>query len=115
MSYHSRASLYLIIAENGILLQFLSHDKCTQCSAKKMSALFFYGVLILCEVFVPNLILRPNEDVRDVLKRRYLLRQVAIELFSTDGRNHLVVFEDVPTREEVYQRLITLTAKYALL
>ena len=32
-------------------------------------------------------------DVEQVLRRRYLLRPVAIEIFSVDGRNSLLVFE----------------------
>ncbi|KAK5575935.1 hypothetical protein RB653_007070 [Dictyostelium firmibasis] len=46
------------------------------------------------------------EDIRDILKRRYLLRQVALEIFSTDGRNNLVVYRDEPTRDEVYHTLV---------
>eukprot|EP01113_Clastostelium_recurvatum_P033194 TRINITY_DN4361_c0_g1_i1.p1 TRINITY_DN4361_c0_g1~~TRINITY_DN4361_c0_g1_i1.p1 ORF type:complete len:3468 (+),score=1121.67 TRINITY_DN4361_c0_g1_i1:47-10450(+) len=45
------------------------------------------------------------EDIREILRRRYLLRPVAIEMFSTDGRNHLVVFDDLPGREEVFRLL----------
>ncbi|EFA78057.1 BEACH domain-containing protein [Heterostelium album PN500] len=47
------------------------------------------------------------DDVREVLKRRHLLRPVAIELFSTDGRNTLIVFKDEMTREEVHYRIVT--------
>ncbi|EGC32207.1 hypothetical protein DICPUDRAFT_155867 [Dictyostelium purpureum] len=46
------------------------------------------------------------EDIRDILKRRYLLRQVALEIFSTDGRNNLIVYKDEPTRDEVYHTLV---------
>ncbi|KAF2070943.1 hypothetical protein CYY_007734 [Polysphondylium violaceum] len=46
------------------------------------------------------------DDIRDVLKRRYLLRQVALEIFSTDGRNNLIVFKDEPTRDEVHNNLL---------
>lgn len=53
------------------------------------------------------------EDIREILKRRYLLRQVAIELFSSDGRNHLVVFSDVAVRDEVFQKLASIiSVKY---
>ncbi len=41
------------------------------------------------------------EDLREVCKRRYLLQQVAIELFSIDGRNHLVTLFSPETRDEV--------------
>lgn len=39
-------------------------------------------------------------DVEQVLRRRYLLRPVAIEIFSVDGRNSLLVF-DLTDRERV--------------
>ena len=35
------------------------------------------------------------EDIRDIFRRRFLLRPVAIEIFSNDGRNFLVTFEPV--------------------
>ena len=35
----------------------------------------------------------PFTEIRDVFKRRYLLRPVALEIFSSDGRNILIVFE----------------------
>ena len=43
------------------------------------------------------------EDLREVHKRRYLLQQVALEIFSTDGRNHLLVFDMM--RDEVYGKI----------
>lgn len=48
------------------------------------------------------------EDIREILKRRYLLRSVAIEIFSSDGRNHLVVFSDMTVRDEVYQKMMSI-------
>ena len=39
-------------------------------------------------------------DIEQVLRRRYLLRPVAIEIFSVDGRNSLLVF-DLTDRERV--------------
>eukprot|EP01133_Synstelium_polycarpum_P015508 gene15508-18419_t len=47
------------------------------------------------------------EDVREVLRRRYLLRPVALEIFSTDGRNSLIVLKDETTRDDVYHRIVT--------
>lgn len=32
------------------------------------------------------------EDVREVLKRRYLLQPIALEIFCSDGRNYLLAF-----------------------
>jgi hypothetical protein len=45
-----------------------------------------------------------KDYIRDIFKRRYLLQPVAIEIFSNDGRNYLVVF-DAAERDEVYQKL----------
>ena len=45
-----------------------------------------------------------KDYIRDAFKRRYLLQPVAIEIFSNDGRNYLVVF-DASERDEVYQNL----------
>ena len=42
------------------------------------------------------------------------MRSVAIEIFSSDGRNHLVVFSDVAMRDEVFQKMISIiSVKYA--
>ncbi|UYV62149.1 WDFY3 [Cordylochernes scorpioides] len=46
------------------------------------------------------------EDVRDVHKRRYLLQPIALEVFSADGRNYLLVFPR-KLRNKVYQRFMT--------
>ncbi|GAM17883.1 hypothetical protein SAMD00019534_010580 [Acytostelium subglobosum LB1] len=53
------------------------------------------------------------DDVQDILKRRYLLRDVAIELFSTDGRNTLVVFSDSLTRDAIHNDVVMNMPGYA--
>ena len=45
------------------------------------------------------------EDVREIHKRRYLLQSIALEIFSNDGRNHLLAFPP-GVRNKVYQRLL---------
>lgn len=45
----------------------------------------------------------------EVHKHRYLLREVAVELFSTDGRDHLLACAK-PDRDEVYTKLLAATA-----
>ncbi|CAF0761899.1 unnamed protein product, partial [Didymodactylos carnosus] len=45
------------------------------------------------------------EDIKEVHKRRYLLQPIALELFSADGRNYLLVFQR-KERNKVYQRLL---------
>lgn len=45
------------------------------------------------------------EDIREVHKRRYLLQPIALEIFSNDGRNHLLAFPP-NVRNKVYQRLL---------
>jgi WD repeat and FYVE domain-containing protein 3 len=46
------------------------------------------------------------EDVREVHLRRYLLQPIALEVFSSDGRNYLLAFSR-KVRNKVYQRLMT--------
>ena len=41
------------------------------------------------------------EDVREVHKPRYLLQPIALEIFSNDGRNHLLTFSP-GVRNKVY-------------
>ena len=42
-------------------------------------------------------------DIVEVHKRRYLLQQIAVEIFSSDGRNYLLVFKR-KTRDKVYAK-----------
>ena len=48
------------------------------------------------------------DGIREVHKRRYLLQEIAIELFSNDGRNYLLVFAR-KCRDKIYERLVALT------
>jgi hypothetical protein len=48
------------------------------------------------------------EDIREVHNRRYLLQEIAMEIFSNDGRNYLLVFQR-KCRNKAYERLIALT------
>ncbi len=48
------------------------------------------------------------EDIREVHNRRYLLQEIAMEIFSNDGRNYLLVFSR-KSRNKIYDKLITLT------
>jgi hypothetical protein len=48
------------------------------------------------------------EDIREVHNRRYLLQEIAMEIFSNDGRNYLLVFPR-KCRNKIYDRLIALT------
>ncbi|ORY55300.1 WD repeat and FYVE domain-containing protein [Pseudomassariella vexata] len=45
-------------------------------------------------------------DVISISKRRFLFRDVAIEIFFTDGRSYLLTAINVATRDEVYTRLM---------
>ncbi|XP_071954048.1 WD repeat and FYVE domain-containing protein 3-like isoform X2 [Antedon mediterranea] len=45
------------------------------------------------------------EDIREVHKRRYLLQPIAIEAFSSDGRNHFLAFPR-KIRNKVYARFV---------
>lgn len=46
------------------------------------------------------------EDVKEVHKRRYLLQPIALEIFSMDGRNSLMVFPR-HLRNKVYARFMS--------
>ena len=52
----------------------------------------------------------PYETMTDIYKRRYLLRPVAIELFFSDGRNCLLVF-DIGERDAVHSRIVSVSDK----
>jgi len=45
------------------------------------------------------------EDVKDFMKRRHLLREVALEIFRTNGRTLFLVFGSVPHRDKVFKSL----------
>ncbi|KAF2969112.1 hypothetical protein GQX73_g4499 [Xylaria multiplex] len=49
------------------------------------------------------------QDVISLSKRRFLFRDVAIEIFFTDGRSYLLTTKDLATRDEVFSRLATKT------
>ncbi|XP_053612398.1 WD repeat and FYVE domain-containing protein 3 isoform X1 [Plodia interpunctella] len=52
------------------------------------------------------------EDIREVHKRRYLLQPIALEVFSSDGRNYLLAFPR-KVRNKVYSRFTTLATGMA--
>ncbi|XP_033108223.1 WD repeat and FYVE domain-containing protein 3-like isoform X3 [Anneissia japonica] len=60
---------------------------CSRSVSKKMCSKFAY------------------EDIREVHKRRYLLQPIAIEVFSSDGRNHFLAFPR-KIRNKVYARFV---------
>uniref|UniRef100_A0A8D8WKM9 WD repeat and FYVE domain-containing protein 3 n=1 Tax=Cacopsylla melanoneura TaxID=428564 RepID=A0A8D8WKM9_9HEMI len=45
------------------------------------------------------------EDIREVHKRRYLLQPMALEVFSTDGRNTLLAFP-IKMRNKIYSKFM---------
>ncbi|KAL3101442.1 hypothetical protein niasHT_020761 [Heterodera trifolii] len=47
------------------------------------------------------------DDIKEVHKRRYLLQQIALEVFSTDGRNFLLAFPR-KVRDHVFQKLVSM-------
>jgi hypothetical protein len=48
-------------------------------------------------------------DLRDVFKRRFLFRDVALEIFFTDGRNALITLKK-SERDELYSKLVNRVA-----
>ncbi|KAL2170857.1 hypothetical protein VTG60DRAFT_4344 [Thermothelomyces hinnuleus] len=49
------------------------------------------------------------QDVLSISKRRFLFRDVAIEIFFTDGRSYLLTAINPAMRDEVYSRLTAMT------
>ncbi|KAI0101319.1 beige/BEACH domain-containing protein [Nemania sp. FL0031] len=49
------------------------------------------------------------QDVISLSKRRFLFRDVAIEIFFTDGRSYLLTAKDLSMRDEVFSRLASKT------
>lgn len=51
-------------------------------------------------------VIHEYEDIKEVHKRRYLLQPIALEVFSMDGRNSLLVFPR-KLRNKVYGRFMS--------
>ncbi|KAL2918165.1 Beige protein-like 1 [Polyrhizophydium stewartii] len=49
----------------------------------------------------------PFEDIKEVHKRLYLFRNVALEIFIGDGRNSLLSFWTTRARDAVYSRMLS--------
>lgn len=49
-------------------------------------------------------------DVISISKRRYIFRDVAIEIFFTDGRSYLLTAMNSPLRDEIYAKLMAKAA-----
>src|SRR5689334_2245461 len=47
------------------------------------------------------------EEIREIHRRRYLLKNTALELFSTTGRTSLLTFAQESDREQVYSTVTT--------
>ena len=48
------------------------------------------------------------EDVLSISKRRFLFRDVAIEVFFVDGRSYLLTAKTLSLRDDLFQRLLTM-------
>jgi len=46
------------------------------------------------------------KEIRDIYKRRFLLRNVALELFMRDGEGCLIAFHHLKTRDSIYNRCL---------
>lgn len=49
--------------------------------------------------------IRSNNDLREIFKRRFLFRDVALELFFADGQNALITVEKTE-RDDLFTKLI---------
>jgi hypothetical protein len=63
----------------------------------------FYPFFLLLN-FIMNII-SPMNDLKEVYKRSFLFRNVALEFFLSDGRNYLITFFNKQHRDHLYQRL----------
>ena len=50
------------------------------------------------------------DDIKEVHKRRYLLQPIAVEVFSSDGRNYLLVFPR-KLRNKVYSKFLSVATE----
>lgn len=81
------------------------------------------GELVMCEghlyfiedprpkkkVGFPKNVVMATEDIREIHKRRYLLKSNAMELFLTTGKTYLLAFETEKERNAVYDHLMSLS------
>lgn len=70
------------------IIPITSHEKARSSTMERMCSKWAYG------------------DIREVHKRRYLLQEAALEVFSSDGRNHFLVFPK-PVMSKVYEKLVS--------
>lgn len=52
-------------------------------------------------------IVYPYEEVKEIHKRRYLLKNNALEIFLITGRNSLISFDTQADRDAVYEAFLT--------
>lgn len=55
---------------------------------------------------------RSNDDITEIHNRQFLLRNVAIELFLSDGRSFFLTFLNPVARELVYNKIIQRGSKH---
>ncbi|KAL6046069.1 WD repeat and FYVE domain-containing protein 3 [Balamuthia mandrillaris] len=48
------------------------------------------------------------EDIKEIHKRRYLLKNTALEIFLTTGRTHLLAFAETAERDNIYDKLLSM-------
>eukprot|EP01087_Luapelamoeba_hula_P015623 TRINITY_DN4695_c0_g1_i1.p1 TRINITY_DN4695_c0_g1~~TRINITY_DN4695_c0_g1_i1.p1 ORF type:complete len:1272 (-),score=238.23 TRINITY_DN4695_c0_g1_i1:14-3829(-) len=65
------------------------------------------AVVPTADALVPDPIKIEYDDVLEILRRRYLLRHAAIEIFQSNGTSVLLTF-DIKDRERVYKQLCSL-------
>ena len=74
-----------ILPESSTISGFITNQK----NVKKFAKIFY-------------------EDIREVLKRRYLLQPMAVEMFTCDGRNFLLAFQK-NVRNEIFSKFKSVT------
>ena len=70
-----------------------------------LSVVYSFANAIFCQVIKWRF-----EDIRDVRKRRYLLQERALEIFSLDGNNHMITFDSAAKRDTVFSLIVAKSA-----
>lgn len=63
----------------------------------------------------PKQVMFPYEEIREIHKRRHLLKNNALEIFLLNGKTYLLAFEKMSDRDAVYDKVYSLLSRSPLL
>ena len=55
----------------------------------------------------PKQVMFPYEEIREIHKRRHLLKNNALEIFLLNGKTYLLAFEKMSDRDSVYDKVLS--------